>query len=513
MRGRASPGEPFPLGATFDGLGTNFSLFSQVAEAVELCLFDDEGVETRYELPEVDAYCWHGYLEEVEPGTRYGYRVHGPYQPEAGIRCNPAKLLLDPYAKAVDGSVSWGQAPYAYDLSLDDLHIDKTDSAPSMPKSLVVDPAFDWSFDHAPRTKWADTVIYETHVKGLTWTHPDVTPKQRGTYAGVAHPAVIEHFTQLGITAVELMPVHHFIHDNRLVQLGLTNYWGYNSIGYLAPYNGYASRPGHRVVNEFKAMVKALHSAGIEVILDVVYNHTAEGNNLGPSLAFKGIDNASYYRLVDGNPRLYSDSTGTGNSLNVRNPHVLQLMMDSLRYWILDMHVDGFRFDLAASLARQFHEVDRLAAFFDLIQQDPVISQVKLIAEPWDVGDGGYQVGNFPLCGQSGTASSATRSATTGDRTRPSPSWRSGLREAPISTPPTGAAPSPASTSLPPTMASRSPTWSPTTRSTTKQMARTAATAPTTTGPGTAGSRDRPTTRRSWLCGVNRSGIFSPPSS
>ncbi|HUJ66595.1 MAG TPA: alpha-amylase family glycosyl hydrolase, partial [Acidimicrobiales bacterium] len=320
MAGRVPPGEPFPLGATFDGLGTNFSLFSQVAEAVELCLFDDDGGETRYELPEVDAYCWHGYLEEVEPGTKYGYRVHGPYEPEAGIRCNPAKLLLDPYAKAVDGSVRWGQAPYAYDLTLDDLHIDKSDSAAAMPKAMVVDPAFDWGSDHPPRTRWADTVIYETHVKGLTWTHPDIPRKQRGTYAGVAHPAMIEHFTELGVTAVELMPVHHFVHDHRLVQMGLTNYWGYNSIAYLAPYNGYASRPGHRVVNEFKAMVRALHSAGIEVILDVVYNHTAEGNNLGPTLAFKGIDNASYYRLMDGQSRLYSDSTGTGNSLNVRNP-------------------------------------------------------------------------------------------------------------------------------------------------------------------------------------------------
>jgi glycogen operon protein len=396
VSGIVSPGEPFPLGATFDGLGTNFSLFSHVAEAVELCLFDDAGHETRYQLPEVDAYCWHGYIEEIEPGHRYGYRVHGPYQPEAGVRCNPAKLLLDPYAKAVEGSVRWGQAPYGYDLTLDDLHMDTTDSADSMPKSMVVDPAFEWGFDHAPKTKWADTVIYETHVKGLTWTHPDIPERQRGTYAGVAHPAMIEHFTKLGVTAVELMPVHHFIHDHRLAQLSLSNYWGYNSIAYLAPYNGYAARPGHRVVNEFKAMVRALHTAGIEVILDVVYNHTAEGNNLGPSLAYRGIDNASYYRLVDGQPRLYSDSTGTGNSLNVRNPHVLQLMMDSLRYWVLDMHVDGFRFDLAASLARQFHEVDRLSAFFDLIQQDPVISQVKLIAEPWDVGDGGYQVGNFP---------------------------------------------------------------------------------------------------------------------
>ncbi len=391
-----SPGDPFPLGATFNGLGTNFSMFSQAAEAVELCLFDLDGEETRYELPEVDAYCWHGFLEHVEPGQRYGYRVYGPYAPSAGLRCNPDKLLIDPYAKAVEGEVRWGQAPYGYRLESDDLTADHTDSAAAMPKGIVVDPAFDWGPDHPPRHRWADTVIYETHVKGLTWTHPEVPPHQRGTFAGVAHPAMLEHFTSLGITAVELMPVHHFIHDHRLEKLGLRNYWGYNSIAYMAPHNGYASRPGHRVVNEFKAMVRALHRAGIEVILDVVYNHTAEGDQMGPTLSFRGIDNPSYYRLVEGDPRHYSDSTGTGNSLNVRNPHVLQLMMDSLRYWVLDMHVDGFRFDLAASLARQFHEVDRLSAFFDIIQQDPVISQVKLIAEPWDVGDGGYQVGNFP---------------------------------------------------------------------------------------------------------------------
>ena len=394
--GRVSPGDSFPMGATYDGLGTNFSVFSQVAEAVELCLFDADGTETRYGLPEVDAFTWHGYLEDIEPGQRYGYRVHGPYDPANGIRCNPAKLLIDPYAKAIEGEVAWGQAPYGYDLRADDLTIDATDSAPYMPKALVTDPAFEWGIDVAPKRRWADTVIYETHVKGLTWCHPDVPENHRGTYAGVAHPAIIEHFTRLGITAVELMPVHHFVHDHRLAKLGLRNYWGYNSIAYLAPHNGYASRPGHRVVNEFKAMVRALHRAGIEVILDVVYNHTAEGNHLGPTLGFRGFDNQAYYRLTDGNPRLYSDVTGTGNTLNARNPHVLQLMMDSLRYWVLEMHVDGFRFDLASSLAREFHEVDRLSAFFDLIQQDPVVSQVKLIAEPWDVGDGGYQVGNFP---------------------------------------------------------------------------------------------------------------------
>ena len=392
----ASPGDPFPLGATFDGLGTNFSVFSQVAEGVELCLFEDDGTETRVTMPELDAYCWHGWVEGIEPGCRYGYRIYGPYDPANGLRCNPSKLLLDPYAKAVEGTVQWGQSVYSYKLGKDDLVLDKTDSARDMPKAMVIDPAFDWGSDRHPRTMWADTVIYETHVKGLTYRHPEIPEHIRGTYAAVAHPVMIEHFTSLGVTAVELMPVHHFVHDYRLVQMGLRNYWGYDSIAYLAPYNEYASRPGHRVVNEFKAMVKSLHAAGIEVILDVVYNHTAEGNHLGPTLAFRGLDNASYYRLAEDNPRFYSDSTGTGNTLNVRNPHVLQLMMDSLRYWVLEMHVDGFRFDLAATLARQFHEVDRLSAFFDIIQQDPIISQAKLIAEPWDVGDGGYQVGNFP---------------------------------------------------------------------------------------------------------------------
>jgi isoamylase len=393
---RVSPGAAFPLGATYDGLGTNFSLYSQEAEAVELCLFDADGHEQRFDLPEVDGYIWHGHLDDIEPGQLYGYRVHGPYNPLAGLRCNPAKLLIDPYAKAVAGEVAWGQAPYGYDRTADDLTIDTIDSGAAMPKAIVTDPAFDWGFDTPPRHRWADTVIYETHVKGLTWCHPEIPENHRGTYAGVAHPVIIEHLTKLGVTAIELMPVHHFIHDHRLAGLGLRNYWGYNSIAYLAPHNGYSSRQGHRVVKEFKAMVRTLHQAGIEVILDVVYNHTAEGDHLGPTLGFRGIDNPSYYRLVDGDPRLYSDSTGTGNTLNVRNPHLLQLMMDSLRYWVLEMHVDGFRFDLAATLARQFHEVDRLSAFFDLIQQDPVISQVKLIAEPWDVGDGGYQVGNFP---------------------------------------------------------------------------------------------------------------------
>jgi isoamylase len=396
MPSATPPGDPFPLGATYDGIGTNFAVFSEVAEAVDVCLFDERGNEERHRLPEMDAWVWHGYLEGVEPGQRYGLRVTGPFAPGQGHRCNPEKLLLDPYAKAVEGEVTWGQPPYGYPLGGDDRRVDRSDSATSMPKGMVVDPAFDWGDDRRPRTGWADTVIYETHVRGLTLRHPDVPAELRGTYAGLAHPAVIDHLTSLGVTAVELMPVHQFIHDDRLCHLGLRNYWGYNSIAYLAPHNGYASRAGHRVVPEFKAMVRALHAAGIEVILDVVYNHTAEGNHLGPTLSMRGLDNRSYYRLNDTDPRYYSDTTGTGNSLNVRNPHVLQLLMDSLRYWVLDMHVDGFRFDLAATLARQFHEVDRLSAFFDIIQQDPVISQVKLIAEPWDVGDGGYQVGNFP---------------------------------------------------------------------------------------------------------------------
>ena len=393
-----SPGDPYPLGATWDGSGTNFAVYSQAAESVDLCLFDASGKEVRYELPEVDAYVWHGYLEEAEPGQLYGYRVRGAYNPSQGLRANYAKLLLDPYARAIAGEVHWGQPVYSYPLtSGDDRILDKTDSAPSMPKSIVLDTAFDWADDHRPRTPWHDTVIYEPHVRGLTARHPEVPPHQRGTYAGVAHPEMIEHFQRLGITAVELMPVHQFVDDHELVERGLRNYWGYNSIGFFAPHNGYASRRVQRVVNEFKAMVRALHAAQIEVVLDVVYNHTAESDHLGPTLSFRGLDNASYYRLNPGDTRLYYDTTGTGNTLNVSNPQTLQLMMDSLRYWVLEMHVDGFRFDLAASLARQFHEVDKLSAFFDLIHQDPVISQIKLIAEPWDLGTGGYQVGNFPV--------------------------------------------------------------------------------------------------------------------
>jgi len=390
------PGQPYPLGAVYDGGGTNFSLFSEIADRVELCLFDQEGNETRVDLSEVTGYCWHGYLPTVEPGQRYGFRVHGPWNPASGHRCNPAKLLIDPYAKAIDGQVQWNKELFPYTFSDGPDFKNDSDSAPFVPRSVVHQPHFDWGGDRRLQLPWHETVIYETHVKGLTATHPDVPPALRGTYAGLAQPVVIEHLKELGITAVELMPIHYFIHDKHLVDRGLRNYWGYNSIGYFAPHNEYASdrRPGG-VVAECKQMVKTLHQAGIEVILDVVYNHTAEGNHLGPMLCFKGIDNGYYYRLME-DKRYYLDYTGTGNSLNMRNPHVLQLLMDSLRYWVLEMHVDGFRFDLAATLARELHDVDRLSAFFDLIQQDPVISQVKLIAEPWDVGEGGYQVGNFP---------------------------------------------------------------------------------------------------------------------
>jgi isoamylase len=390
------PGSSYPLGATYDGMGVNFSLFSEVAERVELCLFDQEGSQTAVDLSEVTSFCWHGYLPNVQPGQRYGFRIHGPWAPEKGHRCNPAKLLLDPYSRAIEGQAGWDEALFPYRFG-DETSRDDRDSAPFMPRSVVTSPYFDWGNDRHPQTPLHMTVIYEAHVKGFTATHPNIPPELRGTYAGLAHPVVVEHFKNLGVTAVELMPVHQFIHDSHLVQRGLRNYWGYNSIGFLAPHNEYSSggQLGQQV-QEFKQMVKTFHEAGIEVILDVVYNHTAEGNHLGPMLSFKGIDNAAYYRLVPNDQRHYMDYTGTGNTLNMRHPHVLQLLMDSLRYWVLEMHVDGFRFDLASTLARELHEVDRLSSFFDLIQQDPVVSQVKLIAEPWDVGEGGYQVGNFP---------------------------------------------------------------------------------------------------------------------
>jgi isoamylase len=390
------PGSSYPLGATYDGMGTNFSLFSEIAERVELCLFDDAGRETAITLPEVDGFVWHGYLPNIGPGQRYGYRVHGPYDPGSGLRCNPHKLLLDPYAKAVDGKVDWHPSLFSYEFDRPEQRNDD-DSAPFLPKAVVINPYFNWGTDRPPARPYNETVIYEAHVKGLTFLNRNIPLEMRGTYAGLSHPAMIEHFLKLGVTAVELMPVHQFVHDHSLRQRGLRNYWGYNTIGFLAPDAAYSSSgTSGQQVQEFKAMVRDLHEAGIEVILDVVYNHTAEGNHLGPTLSMRGIDNASYYRLVDGQPEYYMDYTGTGNTLNVRHPHTLQLIMDSLRYWVLEMHVDGFRFDLAATLAREFYDVDRLSTFFDLVQQDPTVSQVKLIAEPWDVGPGGYQVGNFP---------------------------------------------------------------------------------------------------------------------
>ena len=394
---RVWPGRPFPLGASFDGAGTNFALFSEVAERVELCLVDDQGRETRVDLPEVTSLCWHGYLPDVYPGQRYGFRVHGPWDPATGHRCNPAKLLLDPYARAIEGSIEWNPALYPYNLGAEDDSPNLEDSAPFVPKAVVANPFFDWGNDRPPSVPKHNTVIYEVHVRGFTSQHPDLPEEIRGTYAALASPPVVAYLQQLGVTTVELLPVHEFVHDHALIERGLRNYWGYNSIGFFAPHHEYARgiAPGNQVL-EFKQMVRALHAAGIEVILDVVYNHTAEGNHLGPMLSFKGIDNAAFYRLVADDPRYYMDYTGTGNTLNMRNPFVLQLIMDSLRYWVTEMHVDGFRFDLAATLARELHDVDRLSAFFDLVQQDPIVSQVKLIAEPWDVGDGGYQVGNFP---------------------------------------------------------------------------------------------------------------------
>ena len=391
------PGKPYPLGATYDGAGTNFSVFSSTAERVELCLFDDTGRESRVDLPEQTGHCWHGYLPSVLPGQRYGFRVHGSWDPAHGLLSNPEKLLLDPYAKAVAGHVVWNDAVRPYAETKPSWSANTQDSGPFMPKGVVTNPFFDWSGDHRPATPWHDTVIYETHVKGFSVIADHLPAAVRGTYSGIGHPTTIEYLKSLGITAVELMPVHQFTQDGHLLDKGLRNYWGYNTIGYFAPHNEYASREDpSSVVPEFKSMVKSLHDAGIEVILDVVYNHTAEGNHEGPVLSFKGLDNAAYYRLTADDPHYYMDYTGTGNSLNMRHPNVLQLIMDSLRYWVSEMHVDGFRFDLAAALARELHDVDRLSAFFDIIQQDPVISQVKLIAEPWDVGEGGYQVGNFP---------------------------------------------------------------------------------------------------------------------
>jgi isoamylase len=395
------PGRPFPLGAAWDGRGTNFSLFSEHAERVELCLFDGGDRETRHELRERTAFNWHGYLPGIGPGQRYAYRIHGPYEPEAGHRFNAAKLLVDPYAKAIEGPVRWDTGsvfPYVPGGEDADLFPDDEDDADAIPKCVVVDPHFDWEDDAKPETPWHDTVIYEVHVRGFTKLHSGVREDLRGSFAGLASEGAIDYLRSLGITAVELLPVHHNADEHHLVERGLMNYWGYSSVGFLAPHALY-SATGWRgeQVKEFKGMVKALHRAGIEVILDVVYNHTPEGNHLGPMLSFRGIDNRSYYRLMPDEQRYYMDFTGTGNSLNPVHPSVLRMIMDSLRYWAVECRVDGFRFDLASALAREFYEVDRLSAFFDTIHQDPVLSQVKLIAEPWDVGPGGYQVGNFPV--------------------------------------------------------------------------------------------------------------------
>ena len=392
------PGRPYPLGANWDGEGVNFSIFSERADKVELCIFDPTGKRElfRIPLPEQTDQVWHGYLPEARPGLLYGYRVHGPYEPARGLRFNPNKLLLDPYAKQIHGTLKWSDAHFGYRIGgkQEDLSFDRRDSASGMPKSMVIDHAFTWGTDRPPRIPWHESVIYEVHVKGFTMRHPEVPTALRGSFAGMATAPIIDYLQRLGVTALELMPVHYFVDDRTLVDRGLRNYWGYNTAGFFAPEPRYSATDS---INEFKTMVKTLHSAGIEVILDVVYNHTAEGNHLGPTLSFRGIDNPSYYRLAPENERYYVDYTGTGNSLNMRHPRVLQLIMDSLRYWVLDMHVDGFRFDLAATLARELHEVDRLGAFLDIIHQDPVLSQAKLIAEPWDLGEGGYQVGKFPV--------------------------------------------------------------------------------------------------------------------
>ncbi len=393
------PGSMYPLGASYDGAGVNFALYSQVAQKVELCLFDEHDAETRIEMTEQNSYVWHNYIPGLQPGQRYGYRVYGPYDPVHGLRCNPNKLLLDPYAKAIEGNIDGDESLFSYWFkSPDDTSaMNDLDSAAHTMKSAVINPYFDWGNDQHPYISYHDSVIYEAHVRGMTNLNMDVPPDIRGTYAGLAYPSVIEYLKKLGVTAIELMPIHQFVNDSFLQEKGLSNYWGYNTIGFFAPHNAYSSS-GERgeQVNEFKSMVKAYHRAGMEVILDVVYNHTAEGNHMGPTLSFKGIDNASYYRLVEGDQQHYFDTTGTGNSLLMRSPHALQLITDSLRYWVTEMHVDGFRFDLAATLARQFQEVDKLSAFFDIVEQDPIISRVKLIAEPWDLGSGGYQVGGFP---------------------------------------------------------------------------------------------------------------------
>jgi glycogen operon protein len=398
---RTLPGSPYPQGATWDGTGVNFAIYSENATAVELCLFDDLGVGEKERIPfrECTGHVWHCYLAGLTIGQLYGYRIHGPYDPEKGLRMNPAKLVIDPYAQAIAGKVNWNYPIFSYRLgdSAADLSKSDEDDAPGTPKGVVVSSHFDWQNDRSPETPLHESVIYELHVKGMTARHPEVPEELRGTYLGLAHPAVVDYLKKLGITAVELMPVHDFLDDKALVDRGLRNYWGYNTTNFFSPDARYCSSGDRgQQIGEFKTMVRELHRAQIEVILDVVYNHTSEGNHLGPTLSFRGIDNTTYYRVVPDQPRHYMDYTGTGNTLNMRHPQVLKLVMDSLRYWVLDMHVDGFRFDLASALARELHDVDRLSAFFDVINQDPVLAKVKLIAEPWDVGEGGYQVGRFP---------------------------------------------------------------------------------------------------------------------
>ncbi len=506
------PGSPFPLGATFDGGGTNFAIFSEVAERIELCLLDDDGVEDRVVLPERNGLIWHGYVPRVRPGTRYGYRVHGPYDPKAGLRCNPSKLLLDPYAKAIDGQYRWNEALFSYRFGEPDSFND-TDSAPYTMTSVVTNPYFDWQDDRPLRVPYNETIIYEAHVRGMTMQHPDIPPDVRGTYSGLAHPAMIRHLQRLGVTSVELLPVHQFVHDSTLADRGLRNYWGYNTIGFFAPHNDYAcfGTRGEQV-EEFKAMVRTLHRAGIEVILDVVYNHTAEGNHMGPTLSFRGIDNRAYYRLVDDDPQFYFDTTGTGNSLNVRNHEPLRLIMDSLRYWVTEMHVDGFRFDLASSLAREFHSVDRLVRVLRPRQPGPD-------REPGQAHRRAVGPRRRRLPG--GRVPAAVDGVE-----RPLPRHRArllarrarqprGVRR-PVHRlvgPVRGGQPqarSRRSTSSPPTTASPSRTWCPTTRSTTRPTARTTATARATTAPGTTASKEPPTTTRSWPCGNGRSATSSP---
>ncbi len=483
------PGAPYPLGATWDGLGVNFALFSAHATQVDLCLFDsaDAPRESRtITLPEQTAQVWHGYLPDVRPGQLYGYRVHGPYAPHEGHRFNPHKVLLDPYAKAIGRMVRWGEFEmfgYAAHEGHDDLVMNDRDNAAMAPLAAVIDPAFTWGVDQPLRTPWHRTVIYELHVKGFTARHPGIPPQIRGTYEALTTDAALDHLIGLGVTAVELMPVHHHTDDRHLVARGLSNYWGYNTLSFLAPDLRYSAHrlPGASVL-EFKRMVRALHAAGLEVILDVVYNHTAEGNQLGPTLSLRGIDNATYYRLSPDDRRYYVDFTGCGNTLNATQPQVLQLVMDSLRYWVLEMHVDGFRFDLASALARELHDVDRLSAFLDIIHQDPVLSQVKLIAEPWDLGAGGYQVGQFPVLWTewNGRYRDTIRSVLARRRGAPR-KWRRGSPAAATSTSTAAGARMRASTSSPRMTASPCTIWSAMRPSTTKPTARTIATAKATT--------------------------------